>query len=290
MANKKGGLGRGVDSLFYDNATESSDNEAAVTLKLTEISPNKIQARKIFQEEAISELADSIKEHGVLQPLLVRPMMNGSYQLIAGERRWRAARLAGLTQVPVIIKSLTDEEAAVISLIENLQRENLNPVEEANGYAQLIKEYGLTQEEAAGRVGKSRTAVTNLLRIIKLPKSVVDMISDGTLTVGHAKALAGLDDDEQIIKAAKLITEKGLSVRETEKLVKTLYKEKKPAQQKQAKRNSYYDEVELALSSSLGRKTRVVTKGKAECGTLEISFNDRADLEAIAKALSSLEE
>lgn len=291
MAAKKRGLGMGFDALMLDNALETSDNTAISTLKLSDIEPNKDQARKDFDDTAIAELADSIAEHGVLQPLLVRPLINGGYQLIAGERRWRASRAAGLTEVPVIIKALTDEEAAVISLIENLQRENLNPVEEAYGFAELIKEFGLTQEDAAKKVGKSRTAVTNALRILKLPKKVIEMIREGILSAGHAKALAGLDDEALIIEAAELIKEKGLSVRETEKLVKALGKGKeKPIEPAKVKRIAYFDEVELALTEALGRKTKVITKGKKECGTLEIAFNDKEDLELIAKALGSLEQ
>ena len=291
MAPKKGGLGKGFDALMLDNALETADNTSITTLKISDIEPNKDQARKEFEEEAITELAESIAEHGVLQPLLVRPLINGGYQLIAGERRWRASRAAGLTEVPVIIKALTDEEAAVISLIENLQRENLNPVEEAYGFAQLIKDYGLTQEDAAKKVGKSRTAVTNALRIIKLPEKVIDMIRDGSLSAGHAKALAGIEDESLIIEAAELIKEKGLSVRETEKLVKNIGKRKdtKPESVK-SRRIAYFDEVEIALSESLGRKARVITKGKKECGTLEIDFYDKDDLEAIAKVLGTLEK
>lgn len=291
MAAKKRGLGMGFDALMLDNALETSDNTAISTLKISDIEPNKDQARKDFDDTAIAELADSIAEHGVLQPLLVRPLVNGGYQLIAGERRWRASRAAGLTEVPVIIKALTDEEAAVISLIENLQRENLNPVEEAYGFAELIKEFGLTQEDAAKKVGKSRTAVTNALRILKLPEKVIEMIREGILSAGHAKALAGLEDEGLIIEAAELIKEKGLSVRETEKLVKALGKGKeKPVEPVKVKRIAYFDEVELALTEALGRKTKVITKGKKECGTLEIAFNDKEDLELIAKALGSLEQ
>lgn len=291
MAPKKRGLGMGFDALMLDNALETSDNTAISTLKISDIEPNKDQARKDFDDTAIAELADSIAEHGVLQPLLVRPLVNGGYQLIAGERRWRASRAAGLTEVPVIIKALTDEEAAVISLIENLQRENLNPVEEAYGFAELIKEFGLTQEDAAKKVGKSRTAVTNALRILKLPEKVIEMIREGILSAGHAKALAGLEDEALIIEAAELIKEKGLSVRETEKLVKALGKGKeKPVEPVKVKRIAYFDEVELALTEALGRKTKVITKGKKECGTLEIAFNDKEDLELIAKALGSLEQ
>jgi ParB family chromosome partitioning protein len=289
MAAKKSGLGRGLDALYFDNSTESTDNSGAVTLKITEIEPNKLQARKTFDDEGLSELADSIAAHGLLQPLIVRPLLNGGYQLIAGERRWRASRTAGLTEVPVIIKSLTDEEAAVISLIENLQREDLNPVEEAYGYSDLIKTYGLTQEEAAQKVGKSRTAVTNSLRIIKLPAEVIEMVRSGALSAGHAKALAGIEGEDKIILAAKTAVEKGLSVRETEKLVKNLSKEKKQSEKVPAKRASYFDEVELALSNSLGRKAKVITNGKKENGTLQIDFYDKADLERLANALASLE-
>ncbi len=290
MAVKKSGLGRGLSDLFSDNATETAANSSTVILKLSEIKPNKEQARKDFNDDAIAELADSIAEHGVLQPLLVRPLMNGGYQLIAGERRWRAARIAGLSEVPVIVKSLSDEEAAVISLIENLQRENLNPVEEAYGFAELIEKFGLTQEAAAQRVGKSRVAVTNALRIIKLPKKVIEMVRDGRLSAGHAKAIAGIEGDKNIIAAAQIIVEKELSVREAEKLAKNFGKEKKPAQKQVSKRNSYFDEVELALSNALGRKARVITNGRKESGTLEISFNDKEDLKAIAKALAALED
>lgn len=289
MAPKKTGLGRGLDSLLLDNSTEENSGATAVKLKLTEIEPNKDQARKIFNEEALTELADSISKHGVLQPLLVRPLVGGGYQLIAGERRWRASRIAGLTEVPVVIKNLTDEEAAVISLIENLQREDLNPVEEAYGFSELIKTFGLTQEEAAEKVGKSRSAVTNALRLIKLPEQVIEMVKNGELSAGHAKAIAGLGDDEKIILAAKIIAEKQLSVREAEKLAKTLTKDKPVKETKQTRRNSYFDEVELALNNSLGRKARVITSGKKECGTLEIAFYDKDDLAVIVKALETLE-
>lgn len=289
MAAKKGGLGRGLDSLLMDNSIDETSAAGAVKLKLTDIEPNKEQARKQFDESALSELADSIAEHGVLQPLLVRPLIGGGYQLIAGERRWRASRMAGLTEVPVIIKNLSDDDAAVISLIENLQREDLNPVEEAFGYQDLIKTFGLTQEEAAKRVGKSRPAVANALRIIKLPAKVIDMIREGKLSAGHAKALAGLEDEKKIIEAATLISEKELSVREAEKLVKILSQEKKAPAKKVAKRNSYFDEVELSLNNSLGRKAKVITAGKKESGTLELAFYSKEDLAALVKALSTLE-
>lgn len=290
MAEKRKGLGKGLGSLLLDNSIENADNSGTTLLKISEIEPNKNQARKSFDESAITELAESISQHGVLQPLLVRPLPGGGYQLIAGERRWRASRAAGLTEVPVIIKSLTDEEASVISLIENLQRENLNPVEEANGFNELIEKYNLTQEEAANRVGKSRTAVTNSLRILKLPKKVIGLVASGELSAGHAKALAGIESDKGIIALAEMIVEKGLSVRETEKLVKSAGKEKKTKNSPKSRRDSYFDEVELALSNSLSRKARVVTSGKKESGTLEIAFYGKEDLERLANALSALEE
>ena len=286
MAAKKGGLGKGLGELFTDNSTEEN---SSVMLKLNEIEPNKDQARKDFNDESLSELAESIKKHGVLQPLLVRPLTGGGYQLIAGERRWRASRLAGLTEVPVIIKNLTDEDTAVISLIENLQREDLNPVEEAYGYEELINNFGLIQEEVAERVGKSRPAVANSLRILKLPKPVIELVRRGALSAGHAKALAGIEDEKTLVSAAKMIVEKDLSVRETEKLVKTLTKNKKDTVTR-VKRLSYFDEVELALTDSLGRKARVITSGKKESGTLEIAFYSKDDLARIAKALENLEE
>ena len=288
MAHKKGGLGRGLDSLLSDNSLEETSAAQPVILNLMEIEPNKDQARKHFDDEALSELADSIAQHGVLQPLLVRPIIGGGYQLVAGERRWRASRIAGLTQIPAIIKELSDTDAAVISLIENLQREDLNPVEEAFGFASLIKDFNLTQEEAAQRVGKSRPAVANALRLLKLPESVLDLVRENKLSAGHAKALASLNDENLIVTTAQTVIEKGLSVRETEKLVKSLTAEKKE-KKKVAARNTFFDEVELSLNNSLGRKARVITKNGKESGTLEIAFFDKDDLAAIARVLEALE-
>lgn len=289
MAPKKNGLGRGLGSLLADNSIEENNSIQPVKLDIMDIEPNKEQARKQFDEAALSELANSIAQHGVLQPLLVRPIIGGGYQLIAGERRWRASRIAGLTQVPVIIKELTDDEAAVISLIENLQREDLNPIEEAYGFASLIKDFDLTQEEAAQRVGKSRPAVANALRLLRLPQEVIDAVREGKLSAGHARALAAIDDEKTAIFAAKTVMEKGLSVRETEKLVKAFTAEKKEKKKKTAARNSFFDEVELSLNNSLGRKAKVVTKSGKESGTLEIDFYDKDDLARIAKVLSALE-
>lgn len=288
MAPKKGGLGRGIDSLLIDNSIEENNSSQAVMLNILDIEPNKEQARKQFDDAALSELADSIAQHGVLQPLLVRPIFGGGYQLIAGERRWRASRIAGLSQVPAIIKELSDEEAAVISLIENLQREDLNPVEEALGFASLISDFSLTQEEAAKKVGKSRPAVANALRLLKLPEKVLDLVRENKLSAGHARAIAAIDDEKTAILVAETVVAKSLSVRETERMVKALTAEKK-AKKPSKSRLTFFDEVELSLNNSLGRKARVVTKEGKECGTLEIAFFDKDDLARIAKILSALE-
>lgn len=289
MAPKKNGLGRGLSSLLADNSIEENSAAGAVKLNILDIEPNKEQARKQFDEAALSELADSIAQHGVLQPLLVRPIIGGGYQLIAGERRWRASRIAGLTQVPVIIKELSDDEAAVISLIENLQREDLNPVEEALGFASLIKDFNLTQEDAAKRVGKSRPVVANALRILKLPEKVLDLVRENKLSAGHARAIVAVEDEKTVLLIAETVVAKGLSVRATEKMVKALTAEKKSASTKRTSRPTFFDEVELALNNSLGRKAKVVTQSGKECGTLEIAFYDKEDLARIAKILSAME-
>ena len=286
MAAKKGGLGRGLDALFADNSIEEIASTSAVKLKIMDIEPNRDQPRKIFDEDALAELADSIAKHGVIQPLLVRPMPDGSYQLVAGERRWRASRMAGLTEVPVVIKELSDE-AMALALIENLQREDLNAIEEAQGIKALMDTLSLTQDEAAERVGKSRPAVANALRLLKLPDSVIALVSDGKLSPGHARALLGFKDEQDIIETADLIIEKGLTVRDVEKLVKKRNKEPK-AEKPAARRASYYDEVELALTDFLGRKVKVGTKPGKESGVLEIDFFDKDDLTRLADALKSL--
>lgn len=287
MAAKKGGLGRGLDALFADNSIEEIALTSAVKLKIMDIEPNRDQPRKIFDEDALAELADSIAKHGVIQPLLVRPMPDGSYQLVAGERRWRASRMVGLTEVPVVIKELSDDEAMALALIENLQREDLNAIEEAQGIKALMDTLSLTQDEAAERVGKSRPAVANALRLLKLPDSVIALVSDGKLSPGHARALLGFKDEQDIIETADLIIEKGLTVRDVEKLVKKRNKEPK-AEKPAARRASYYDEVELALTDFLGRKVKVGTKPGKESGVLEIDFFDKDDLTRLADALKSL--
>ena len=287
MAAKKGGLGRGLDALFADNPIEEISSTGAVKLKTMDIEPNRDQPRKVFDEDALAELADSIAKHGVIQPLLVRPMPDGSYQLVAGERRWRASRMAGLTEVPVVIKELSDDEAMALALIENLQREDLNAIEEAQGIKALMDTLSLTQDEAAERVGKSRPAIANALRLLKLPDSVIALVSDGKLSPGHARALLGFRDEQDIIETADIVIERGLTVRDVEKLVKKRNKEPK-AEKPAARRASYYDEVELALTDFLGRKVKVGTKPGKESGVLEIDFFDKEDLSRLADALKSL--
>lgn len=282
MPPKKGGLGKGLDSLFADNSIEELDEgKSVVTLRLNDIEPNKNQPRQVFDDDSLSELADSIRDHGVLQPLIVRPLSDGSYQLVAGERRWRASRLAGLTEVPVIVRALTDSEVAVIALIENLQRENLNPIEEAEGISRLIEEYDFTQEQAAEKLGKSRSAVTNTLRLMALPERVRGLVSDDFLSAGHARALLGLADKSKIEETAEEIITRKLSVRETEKLVKQMNAAKEKTAKPKKARESIYDEVELSLSDALGRKVTVKNSGKG--GKLEFEFFDQEDLMKLAK-------
>ncbi len=278
MAAKKSGLGRGLDALFADNSVEESSS-TPVKLKIMDIEPNREQPRKMFDDEALRELADSIAQHGVIQPLLVRPIKDGGYQLVAGERRWRASRMAGLTEVPVVIKELDDNETVELAMIENLQREDLNPLEEALGYKYMMEKLGVTQEEAAQKVGKGRSTVTNALRLLKLPDEVLAMVESKKLSPGHARALLAFESEAQMIEVAKLIVSKGLSVREVEKMSKNT--EKTPKAPKKAKRDTYFDEVEISISENTGRKVKVNEKSKK----IEIEFFDKDDLAKIAKSL-----
>lgn len=280
---KKGGLGRGMDALFLDNSATSNETGSTM-LNINEVEPNRDQPRKNFNENALEELAKSIEQNGIIQPILVRPMADGSYQLIAGERRWRAARMAGLTEVPVTIREMSDEEASIFALIENLQREDLNPVEEAEGLKSLIESYGFTQEEAADKVGKSRTAVTNTLRLLKLPSPVRNLLSDGKITAGHARALLGLDDENEMLKIAETVVSQDLSVRQVEKMVKYALQGEKPKPKKRdKKRDQYYDEVEIALTNILGRKVKIYLSSTGHKGTLEFEFFGKEDLTKLAK-------
>lgn len=285
MAAKKGGLGRGLDALFADNSVEENSSASAVKLSLNEIEPNKDQPRKTFDEKALSELADSIAQHGVIQPLLVRPMPDGSYQLVAGERRWRAARRAGLSEVPVVIREMSDSEMMELALIENLQREDLNPIEEAEGLQQLIHTYGLTQDTAAARVGRSRPAIANALRLLSLPTPILELTRDGKISAGHARALLSLNDEEKMVEIADQILKKEISVREVERLAKAAAKEKKQPENHPLRRDTFYDEVELALTNSLGRRIKVNLNKKENRGTIEIEFFDQNDLTDLSRLL-----
>ena len=280
MASKNRGLGRGLDALLFDNSLDGEESASVSTLSIGEIEPNREQPRQNFDEEALNELASSIAEHGVLQPIIVRPTPDGGYQLVAGERRWRAARIAGLTEVPVIVKTLTDSEVSVIALIENLQRENLNPMEEAEGIQKLIDDFDFTQEQAAQKLGKSRSALTNTLRLMSLPEKVRDLVSDDFLTQGHARALLGINDKSKICDAADTVISKHLSVRETEKLVKSINSQSVPGSTRIHKRDPFFSEVELSISSSSGRKVSVKESKKG--GKIEIEFFDKEDLQKIA--------
>ena len=281
MAVKKSGLGRGFDAIFADNSVEDiSTGNSTTKVKLLDIEPNREQPRKQFDEDALAELSDSIAQHGVLQPLLVRPMPDGGYQLVAGERRWRASRMAGLTEVPVVIRDLTDAQVAELALVENLQRENLNPLEEANGYKELSDKFGYTQEKISEIVGKSRPSIANALRLLNLPEDVQEMVSDGSISMGHARAILSLEDDKMKTDLAKLVIANDLSVRETERIARNMVKEA-PKKSKAKKRNPYYDEAELALSEVLGRKVKITKSSKK--GALEIEFFDDADLKKLLK-------
>ena len=280
MAKKQSGLGKGLSALMMENAVD--DMVSTNTLSINEIIPNKDQPRKTFDEGALQELADSIIQHGVLQPLLVRPLPSGGYQLVAGERRWRASRIAGLKEVPVVIKELSDVETMEIAIIENLQREDLNPIEEAEGLQALIDRCGFTQEDVAVSVGKSRPAIANALRLLKLPPEVRDMTRNGDISAGHARALLAFDNDAMIYEISQNIVKNNLTVRDVERLSKTKGNVNK-VRSSSRRRDSFYDEVELSLTEVLGRKVKVYNgRGK---GTLEIEFYSVDDLKEIANKL-----
>lgn len=281
MAKKQSGLGKGLGALMLENNVD--DMVSTSTLPINEIIPNKEQPRKTFDEGALQELADSITVHGVLQPLLVRPLLSGGYQLIAGERRWRASRMAGLKEVPVIIRGLSDSEAMEIAIIENLQREDLNPIEEAEGLQALIDKCDYTQEQVAVSVGKSRPAIANALRLLKLPEEVRQMTKDGEISAGHARALLAFDNQAIMYEVAKQIVSDKLTVRDVERLAK---RPTKSADKKQTakRRDSFYDEVELSLTEVLGRRVKVYN-GRSK-GTLEIEFYSLDDLKDIANAIA----
>lgn len=284
MAKKKlGGLGKGLNAIFIEN--DSEDKDSSVTLPISEIEPNRSQPRKEFDEKALAELAESISQHGLLQPLLVRPLTLGGYQIVAGERRYRACRMAGINEVPVIIRELSDTETMEIALIENLQREDLTPLEEALGYKSLIDEHDFSQDEVAQSVGKSRPAITNALRLLKLPEGIVEYLKDGRISAGHARALLSLENEEQMKTVAEEIVSKDLSVRQVEKLCKSLMNTKEKPENKPEKKPSFYSMVELALNESLGRKITISKSKGKEGGVLQIEFYSDEELTELSNML-----
>lgn len=302
MAAKRGGLGKGLDSLIADKVGNSNASVETVKAKKTEtdkdvtfvkigkVEPNREQPRKNFDEDALLELSESLKQYGVLQPLLVQDKKD-YYEIIAGERRWRAAKLAGLKEVPVIIKNLTEQEVVEISLIENIQRENLNPIEEALAYKRLLNEFNLKQDEVAERVSKSRTAVTNSMRLLKLDERVQQMVIDDLISTGHARALLGIADNEQQYVLAQQIFDEKLSVRETEKLVKKLQKQK-PEKLKQPVDDSmsvFYEDMEQKLKAIMGTKVAIHQKDNQK-GKIEIDYYSTDELERIMELFQSIHE
>ena len=309
MAKK--GLGKGLGAIFGEDvvkenkeetekkakakaeakAAEEMDEKGLILmLKLDLVQPNKEQPRKTFDEEKINELAESIKNYGVLQPLLVQKN-DSFYEIIAGERRWRAAKAAGLKEVPAVLKEYSKQEAMEISLIENVQRADLNPIEEALGYRQLIDEFGLTQEEIAVRVAKSRTAITNTMRLLKLDEQIQNMLVQGVITSGHARALLSLEDTQMQLKAAKEILDKKLSVRETERLVKRLQKEASGEKKEEKKKDEtlalIYQDLEDRMKSVMGTKVSIHNKDKNK-GRIEIEYYSEAELERIVEMIESI--
>jgi len=283
MAKKLGGLGKSLDVIFGENDAENSNE--AVTLRISEIEPNRDQPRKEFDEQALAELSQSIMQFGVLQPILVRPLFDGGYQIVAGERRYRASRMAGLTEIPAVIRELTDNETMELALIENLQREDLSPIEEAKGYKTLIDTYQMSQEQVAQTVGKSRPAITNTMRLLLLPDDVIERVEKGELSQGHARALLALENKALISAIAEDIVAKGLSVRQVEKLVKDLSKKPTKRTRKVNPKPSYFSEVELALSEYLGNKVVVTPAKDGKGGTLSIDFYSLEELKDLANKL-----
>lgn len=285
MATKQRGLGRGLGALI-DDFSATPAQETITKLPLQKVEPNPNQPRRSFDEEELQALADSIAEHGILQPLAVRALDGGFYQIIAGERRWRAARMAGLDEVPVVVLEADDRTVMELALIENLQRQDLNPMEEAEGYRVLMEEYGLTQEQAAARVGKSRPAVTNALRLLALPDEVREMVENGTLSAGHARAVLSLPSERLQKAAAQKIIALRLSVRQAEAMCKRMASEEKPAKPKSALTVDYVGECEKALTKQLGRRVKIVS-GKRK-GRFELEFYGEDDLQRLYDALLTL--
>lgn len=300
MAVKKKGLGKGLDSLIPDNrgakSTESElplkkemkseSSSGELMLKINQVEPNREQPRKKFEEDGLLELADSIKQFGILQPLLVKRKKD-YYEIIAGERRWRAAKIAGVKEVPVIIKEYSDQEIVEIGLIENIQRENLNPIEEAMAFKRLLEEFNLRQDEVAERVSKSRTAVTNSMRLLKLSDKVQQMIIDDMISTGHARALLAIDNKEQQYILANKIFDEKLSVRETEKLIKDLKNPKKPKEKKEKENPFIYKDIEEKMKEVMGTKVNISSKGNGK-GKIEIEYYSDKELERMFDMIMSI--
>ncbi len=289
MAKKPAGLGRDFYSIFDDNVLEAK-KAAAESIRLSDVEPRRDQPRKTFDREALETLADSIAAYGVLQPIIVRknPVSDDTYEIIAGERRWRAAKMAGLTEIPAVVFDGDELKAAQVALIENIQREDLNPVEEALGYGALIERFGLTQDQVSKQVGKSRSAVTNALRLLDLPDEALDMLRDGTISAGHARALLGLANEDMIIEAAHRIVERSMSVREIEAYVQRVNNLRNTAENDEEDKThpqikAHMKELERRAMSTLGRRVRISRSSRKK--VLEIAYNDDADLEALLKSL-----
>lgn len=308
MAKKFGGLGKGLDKIFTETGVEEwktpTDPSQVTTVRLSDVEPDRDQPRKRFDDEALRALADSIATHGVLQPLVVRSAarpdddestraaLAGKYRIISGERRWRASKMAGLTTVPVVVKELSDTEASAVMLVENLQREDLNPVEVARGLKRLIDEFGLTQEETAHIVGISRPNLTNSLRLLTLPSNVLDFLSTGDITPGHARTLLPLGSEEAINDALDVVLAKQLSVRDTEKYVKNLLVRREKGAEQEAKRidkaefKIYMEKLQEKVTGKLGRKASIAANGRKKgAGRLEIEYYSTEDLETLLKQL-----
>ena len=300
MPRKKSGLGKGLDSLIPNKKNDISDSKVEkkqekendspksgeIMVRINEVEPNRDQPRKDFDEDALMELADSIRQFGILQPLLVQKKKN-YYEIIAGERRWRAAKLAGIKEVPIIVKDYTDQEIVEISLIENIQRENLNPIEEAMAFKRLLQEFQLKQDEVAERVSKSRTAVTNSMRLLKLSPRVQQMIIDDMISTGHARALLAIDDEEQQFILANKIFDEKLSVRETEKLVKALKNPKKEVKKEKSEHTFIYENIEEQIKNIMGTKVSVNQKANGK-GKIEIEYYSEEELERIYDLLMTI--
>lgn len=295
MAAKNRGLGKGLEALFSNaeidtkeisiEKTEHSQEKGISFININDIKPNENQPRKVFDEEKLEELAVSIKAHGLIQPVILRKAEKG-FEIVAGERRWRACRKAGIKEIPCIVKELTDEQNMLMAIIENMQREDLNPIEEAEGLNQMITSFGMTQEQVSKSVGKSRPYITNSLRILKLPKQIQDMVSQGVLTTGHAKAIAGISESEKQIKVAEYVVKEELSVRETEKLIKEENDAKKKTPYKKKEKNANVRRLEEDLKQIMGTKVNLNQSGKK--GKIEIEYYSSEELERLIEMLKTL--